>query len=765
MSLFQPTNIAPSVFGQPGSGVVDATNDLTVSWQVNGNSPMTAYQIDILTNDTANGLIYSTGKVTNNCPFYGVTSTGNIQLFSHTIPVSALPASNNTVTSVGVSNVYVNYEQFIQKVGSQSGTFTFYYLYTQYEWKLVNDREAPAVNLSSYGIYYSSYPSANATITVTLSPGFSNGSSYKTKITQWWSETQSIEQIDANVFYTKATPTLTLSAIPDPVTSRTQTFSAVYSQEQGDGLRFVQWQIALATNIKNPFFDTGKVFGTAQTEITYDGFFPNTNYAVCCTIETESGVSATTGWTVFPVNYPVSDLITYVDAFCFGNDGIKVEWNKLSFIIGEATGTYSIEDDTLNLEENASVRWDEENSDPMNFNAPWSLFYQGQLKGENVTLFELETESNNITANYNATTRKLSLRYGTEILAEQSTVYPSSYLTIVLTPETLYIRTKYLTGGLYPSNTLYPGNSLFPAEDDVETIDVYQHAITYTQSAISACTLYGSQVCEWFYIMKGTPTSGQINSAMNGTFAPTFDENAYFCADFTDGLNAGILRVDNPVTQFSIYRKETEKSELLKIATVDLSNTQIIDNGVVLNKNYTYYVFPETETESPYAPIISNSASVCYWDWILLECQKQTDGIYFMVNKFRFGLNLETGSISNNNNPNVLQNFTPYPLVQRSPSNYKSGSLTSLIGGIKQDGTYYDTSELRDEISGLSTRKNDLFLKNRKGDLWKVALSAEISFETMDATKSQAQTATISWVEIGSADGASIIIIPEVDNQ
>ena len=64
MALFQPTNITPSSFSGPAAGTVDVTQNLTVSWQVNGNSPMTAYQIIIMQNDTASTQVLDTGKIT-----------------------------------------------------------------------------------------------------------------------------------------------------------------------------------------------------------------------------------------------------------------------------------------------------------------------------------------------------------------------------------------------------------------------------------------------------------------------------------------------------------------------------------------------------------------------------------------------------------------------------------------------------------------------------------------------------------------------------
>lgn len=135
-----------------------------------------------------------------------------------------------------------------------------------------------------------------------------------------------------------------------------------------------------------------------------------------------------------------------------------------------------------------------------------------------------------------------------------------------------------------------------------------------------------------------------------------------------------------------------------------------------------------------------------------------------MQKEFLFDKNLSSGNISNGNAPNVLFNFTPYPVVQRSQLNYMSGTLTSLIGvvGFRPDGShgYSDNLLLRDEIFSLSTTEKSLFLKNRKGDVFPIRLTGSTQMETMDNTREQAQNATISWTQIGSMDGISIIAIP-----
>ena len=143
----------------------------------------------------------------------------------------------------------------------------------------------------------------------------------------------------------------------------------------------------------------------------------------------------------------------------------------------------------------------------------------------------------------------------------------------------------------------------------------------------------------------------------------------------------------------------------------------------------------------------------------MLSCKEQTGGGYLVESEFTFGKNLVSGTISNNNTPQILENFTRYPTVQPSPVNYRSGSLQSLIGVIdyKNGNQYSDTLALRDAIYDLSTTQNSLFLKNRKGDLLRIRVSEATGMETMDGSRTQAQTVTLSWAEVGNAEGVAIL--------
>lgn len=87
-SLAQPSNISPDDVN--GTGSVDVSNDLDVSWEVNGNVSMIAYKIDIYQNDAMSTLLLSTGKQDLQVPFWGHDYLGKAQRFETSIPSYSL---------------------------------------------------------------------------------------------------------------------------------------------------------------------------------------------------------------------------------------------------------------------------------------------------------------------------------------------------------------------------------------------------------------------------------------------------------------------------------------------------------------------------------------------------------------------------------------------------------------------------------------------------------------------------------------------------
>ena len=100
--LNQPINVIPSVLSGVGEGVIDATQPLTISWQVSGNSPMLAYEIVIQQNTDESTQLYDSTKVTLANPFYGTNYKGIQQTFS------ASPITASALYTAGIVNGYEN---------------------------------------------------------------------------------------------------------------------------------------------------------------------------------------------------------------------------------------------------------------------------------------------------------------------------------------------------------------------------------------------------------------------------------------------------------------------------------------------------------------------------------------------------------------------------------------------------------------------------------------------------------------------------------
>lgn len=250
--LFQPTNISPDEINN--TGTVDVTQGLDVSWKVSGNSPMTAYKIDIYQNDAASTLSYSTGTVTLDTPFWGVNYAGITQYYTASIEAATLSGA-----------------------------------------------------------------------------GITNGNEYKFLITHYWGTNNSVQQYTASLFLARALPTLTITAIDNPVSTKAYSFTATYSQAQGDGIRWIRWRLAYADETNSPFYDSGNIYGTGELQLDYDGFLTGETYAVQCTVETANGVVVSDGWLEFDVSYEVETTQSTVSACQLADDScVWITWESVA---------------------------------------------------------------------------------------------------------------------------------------------------------------------------------------------------------------------------------------------------------------------------------------------------------------------------------------------------------------------------------------------------------------------------------------------------
>lgn len=692
MALFQPTNIYPSSLGELGDGTVDITKPLAVSWQVNGNSAMTAFSLTVCKNDAASTQVYSTGKLTAGCPFYGTDYAGNTVLFTYTIPASALSGA-----------------------------------------------------------------------------GMVNGQQYKLLIRQWWGTTdaESVTQRSASVFLTRTTPVLTVATIPSPLPVRKYAFTAAYSQAQGDTLNWVRWTLR-AGNSEAVLYDSGRIYGTAELRMEYDGLFSDTDYAVRCQVQTENGVQADTGWVSFQVAYDTTEISGAVVA-CPNcrKSGIRVSWPGLYSIPGNAAGSTSISGGKLSIGSGGSVTWNEVTGQAMSYPQPWSLVWSGTV--------DVSRDNPIVTIGMGETSAVLSLgKSGGKLTVGGSTVWSQALpwlretdrFTVVIANGSVYLRQITLVGGIYPLTTLFPSVTLFPIQEH-EELRVFTGGADMTGKTITSLTLGGVQTCDYLWVTGETLGESILSQilSLEGWTPGAFSGNTLFQTDFAGGgLQAGNLTFAGTLTGFAIYRYHEGDATLEPVAQTPLSERAIWDCKAVSQETYRYYMFGLGKNTDGADIIVTNAlisdaVTPIFWDWTVLQCTKDAEGAYHPAAIFRFSLNVASGGISNNNSPGVLSNFTRYPTVQSSPSDYRSGTLSAAIGRIMANGEYTDTNEVRDAVYALSTTQDTLFLKDRRGDLWQIRAGGAISMSTMDGSRQQVQTVTLPWVEIGSADGARILLI------
>ena len=691
MALFQPTNIYPSSLGELGNGTIDVTKPLAVSWQVNGNSAMTAFSLTICKNDAASTQVYSTGKLTAGCPFYGTDYAGNTMLFTYTIPASALSGA-----------------------------------------------------------------------------GMVNGQQYKLIIKQWWGATdaESVTQRSASVFLTRTAPVLTVAAIPSPLTVRKYAFTATYTQAQGDTLNWVRWTLR-AGNSEAVLYDSGRIYGTAELRMEYDGLFSDTDYAVRCQVQTENGVQADTDWVSFRVAYDTTEVSGAVVA-CPNckQSGIRVSWPGLYSIPGTATGSTAISGGKLSIGSDGSVTWNEVTGQPMNYPQPWSLVWSGMV--------DINRDNPIVTIGMGETSAVLSLgKSGGKLTVGGSTVWSQALpwlretdrFTVAIANGSVYLRQITLAGGIYPLTTLFPSVTLFPIQEH-EELRVFTGTADLTGKPITSLTLGGVQTCDYLWVTEETLDESILSQilSLEGWTPGAFSGNTLFQTDFAGGsLQAGNLTFAGTLTGFAIYRYHEGDATLEPVAQTPLSERAIWDCKAVSQETYRYYMFGLGKNADGADIIvtdamISDAVTPIFWDWTVLQCTKDAEGAYHPAAIFRFSLNVASGGISNNNSPGVLSNFTRYPTVQSSPSDYCSGTLSAAIGRVLANGEYTDTNEVRDAVYALSTTQDTLFLKDRRGDLWQIRAGGAISMSTMDGSRQQVQTVTLPWVEIGSADGARILL-------
>lgn len=714
--LFQPTNITPDMRGPLGNGFVAYNpmlqeNYFHVSWQVNGNTPMTAYRVKFYTNDGNHTEVYDSQKLTTGCPFYGTDQNGNPVLFE--------------------------------------ADFVFY--------------------------------------------GYDLNETGQMVITQWWGSGPDdyVVQVSPSIFLVKEYPSNAIyynnSSVPATISTKSVSFTGEFTGLGGSGMIWTRW-ILTGPNGET-IKDTGKIYGNAEVSFSYDGLLPNNageTYKITLSGESDYGETAST-YREFSVSYTLQEITAEITAgrACNGESAVQVVWPQiLSIPLVSHSGTYAMTSTEITLGNNASLLWNQVNGESMSFSASWTFLWSGKvptiysgnlftLSFPNMAQMTVSYSTSNL-GNNRLTVSILSMGGGQSYALDmEDYLVRDTPLYIAVAPSGIYVYyQKNIPGdALYPNNYLYPSNTLYPRDTGTPSSSVFlcyvdtRNKNFWNASNVVSIALGGAPTTVYYAKLLSISMSSDsfVEMAESGD-APVFDSDTLYllAPNASESYNAGNFHTLSPgsMTGLALYRKDGDNTWLTFLSSFDLDASGFLDYSAKSQQGpYSYYLYVNGSSAYQSEPAISEAVSPCFWNWSLLECTQDSDGNFEVQASYLFAANITSGSISNNNRPNVLGNFTKYPLVQLSQQNYKSGTLAALIGSVDYtDGqnTYSDSLSLKEAIYNLSTTSNFLFLKNRKGDLWMVRTSGDIQMETMDNTSAQAQTVRFPWVEVGDADGASI---------
>lgn len=277
-------------------------------------------------------------------------------------------------------------------------------------------------------------------------------------------------------------------------------------------------------------------------------------------------------------------------------------------------------------------------------------------------------------------------------------------------------------------------------------------------------TLFGKQTCDYLHIQKTEP-SDEETSYVN-TEPKIWNENTLLLSAFNNNLDAGNSALVDKIDGYEIRRRRGSEPYSEYVCTLEKNkNKYIIDYLTANNNEYSYYIYPSSSKQGiVLSPFKTEDVRTRwnYWSLIIVD-ESAEKNVYYMNKIFKFEFNLTINDMNNNSNANVTQNFTKYPTVQYSTSNYWSGSLSALCGYIScKDNELIQTPNMIKELKSLNSESRKMFLKNCDGDIWEVKLNAPLNITT-DNSFPQLKTVKLSWVEVGEVSNISIINNPNME--
>lgn len=600
-------------------------------------------------------------------------------------------------------------------------------------------------------------------VSVPSSSGMVNGKEYKWSISSYWSANEYYESYD-NVFKTYKDASISIVSYPNPLTEKSYTFQANIVKPSDVGIERFGWiiqNIESGDQLVNTI-DSGNIY-SSEVEVYYDGFLNDEMYEVKVKAWLMNGTSVETDFQPIAVSYMVAPVDSAVVATPLKNSGVLVQWAGIYYIFGKIeNNAYSFvteeEETFLRIRANNSLTFDTITGTPIELPTTVTHTFSFFCNTDNNKVYRadgIDKEGNPYFLQVSVAGEYVRLNVNGNLIPVYKKQSGDTF--VIMSIENTRIRIRVwgsLLDGLYPETQLWPSQTLYPRDETYEVKDVQsvENSII-TDGTWNKFTFSGPVDLKFFWI-RVDPVPQNIWSQL-GTkgFLPEWDVNTRILATFQNTFSAGNVFAPSEVFSWMVYSRDLDSTSLKFIRENEKQRTYLVDYTARNMNGIEYWVFPVFEFQIG-NPNVSNRVSPDWWSWDLIVADKYGNDQYYVSDVFRFDLDVTSGQLSNNTAHSILQNFTNYSKVQSSNANYWSGRITSLLGNCADE--YVDTVERMEDLKRLTTDGKDKFLKDRKGNFWKIRLNAPVTESMNDAYVEQAVTVQISWMEIGSSALSSV---------
>lgn len=319
----------------------------------------------------------------------------------------------------------------------------------------------------------------------------------------------------------------------------------------------------------------------------------------------------------------------------------------------------------------------------------------------------------------------------------------------------------YVSGyGSYGGNYIFVRDTRFASNTAAEyKVGAAGIKVVYELATPLTYQLTPTQVA----VLTGTNNVWSTGDSVSVTYTKDTGSQATLSGAIVTFSDSNAVLIPTPqyipgITGISIYRYLQGESALQHVYDLATGATSILDYYAPSQMQVSYLIVAHSGIGDLF--LQTTKFTPTFWFFSILLCDTDSNGDYHVSKEYIFKYGVETGAVSNNNDPTIQKNFTPYPNRQPISTLYKTGKISGYIGKTNKLNQYSDTISLQNAIYDISVSPLEKFLKTRKGDVIKVDTASSIQMKTEDNTTQQALKATIDWAEVGDASKVSIVSVP-----